>query len=419
MGALIFAVVLALVVSFVCSISEAALLTTTRAQAEGIQGRTGVLLRRFKSEVDVPIAAILILNTTANTIGAAIAGASFVRVYGPESLAWFSLAFTGALLLGGEILPKTLGAVHTNSLLGPVTLFVAALVFVFRPLIWFTRQFTRLIRGKSSPVTSLKEIQLLAELGRSEGALEGTTAKMIDGAARLRELCAYDVMVPRTAAMILDGNKTLAETLTSVSASGHSRFPYSRLGKADSIDGIVHTRDILFALHEKGWGEGHAAMQQPAASLLDVLVRDADYVPESTSLSDLLRSFQETRHHLVIVVDEYGGTEGIVTLEDVLEEIVGEIQDEFDRVTRYVVRRDDGALLCRGRAETRIVFEMISESDDAESVTLAGYLAERLGRVPVAGDEVLLGHHAFAVERATARRAERILVQRLPPDPEN
>jgi Mg2+/Co2+ transporter CorB len=117
MGALIFAVVLALVVSFVCSISEAALLSTTRAQAEGVAGRAGEILRRFKREVDVPIAAILILNTTANTIGAAVAGANFVHVYGTESLAWFSLAFTGALLLGGEILPKTLGAVHTTHLL--------------------------------------------------------------------------------------------------------------------------------------------------------------------------------------------------------------------------------------------------------------------------------------------------------------
>jgi CBS domain containing-hemolysin-like protein len=412
MGALVFVIVLALVVSFCCSISETTLLSTSRTAAEGVEGRAGIILRRFKLEVDVPIAAILILNTTANTIGAAAAGARFVEIYGTHNLGWFSLGITGLILLFGEILPKTLGAVHTSSLIVPVVYFVQLLAWIFRPIIWVTRQMTQFIQGKVVPVTSLKEIRLLASLGLSEGALEEGTAKMIDGAARLRDLCAYDVMVPRTAAVILGGNRTLSEVLRVVNGSGHSRFPYSREGRADSLDGIVHSRDILFALHARGWGEADAAMQEPASELLDSLVRKADYVNESTTLSDLLRRFQETRQHLAVVVDEYGGTEGIVTLEDVLEEVVGEIQDEYDRVTRFVVRRDDGALLCRGRAETRTVFDMIGESDEAESVTLAGYLAERLGRVPVLGDEVLLGNHSFRVQRATARRAERILVER-------
>lgn len=411
MGALAFAVLLALAVSFVCSISEAALLSSSRAEAESLEGRAGAILRRFKGEVDVPIAAILVLNTTANTIGAAVAGASFVSAYGAHNLAWFSLAFTGALLLFGEILPKTLGAVHTMKLITPVVYFIVGLVFVFRPLIWVTRGMTRLIRGDVAPITSLKEIRLLAQLGMSEGALEVGTAKMIDGAARLRDLSAYDVMVPRTAALILAGNRSLADALRAINASGHSRFPYSREGRADSLDGIVHSRDILFALYARGWGEADASTQKPASELLDTLVRKSEYVSESMTLPDLLRRFQETRQHLAVVVDEYGGTEGIVTLEDVLEEIVGEIQDEYDRVTRFVVRREDGVLLCRGRAETRTVFDMIGESDEAESVTLAGYLAERLGRVPVAGDEVVLGSHVLRVDRATARGAERIVVE--------
>jgi CBS domain containing-hemolysin-like protein len=136
-------------------------------------------------------------------------------------------------------------------------------------------------------------------------------------------------------------------------------------------------------------------------------------VTESTSLEDLLRKFQETRHHLAIVVDEYGGTEGIVTLEDVLEEIVGEIQDESDRMTAFIVRREDGTLRLRGRAETRKVFDLIGENDEAESVSVGGYIAERLGRVPVAGDRVVLGSHVFRVQRAAARGAEHIIVEPL------
>ena len=411
---LIIAVLLALVVSFVCSISEAALLSVTHAQAQSLgDSRAGRILRRFKAEIDVPISAILILNTTANTIGAAIAGANFVDVYGEESLWIFSLGITVAILLMSEILPKTLGAVHTERFLVPVVYVVSTLVVVFQPMIWVVRRFTRLIRGKSTPVTSLEEIRLLAELGKTAGALAERTAKMIDGAARLKELCAYDVMVPRTSAVILSGKKPLSEVLTKIQQSGYSRFPYSRSGEADSIDGIVLSRDIMQALFDQGIGSEHPRLSETADGLLDGLLRTADYVTESTTVEDLLRRFQETQNHISIVVDEYGGTDGLVTLEDVLEEIVGEIQDETDARMTFIVKRRDGSYMCRGRAETRKVFDLIGENDEAESVSLGGYLAERLGRMPVVGDAVVLGNHVFLVQRASARRAERVVVERL------
>lgn len=414
MGAFVVAVVLAVLVSFVCSISEAALLSSTHAQAQALgETRAGRILRRFKEEVDIPIAAILILNTTANTIGAAVAGAAYVNLYGAETLWWFSIAFTCLLLLLGEIVPKTLGAVHTGRFLVPVVYVVTGLVLLFRPGIWLTRSVTVLMRGERAPVTSLEEIRLLAELGRAEGALAVRTAKMIDGAARLRDLSAYDVMVPRTATVILSGENSLSEALQIIRQSGYSRFPYSRNGRADEIDGIVLAREVLFSVHERNIGPGDPGMEQGALEVLDPLARKADYVTESTSLEDLLRRFQETRHHLAVVVDEYGGTEGIVTLEDVLEEIVGEIQDESDRMTAFIVRREDGTLRLRGRAETRKVFDLIGENDEAESVSVGGYIAERLGRVPVAGDRVVLGSHVFRVQRAAARGAEHIIVEPL------
>jgi|GEM_PF-886760 len=413
MSVLIIAVLMALVVSFVCSLCEAALLSVSHAQAQGLgESRAGEILRRFKAEIDVPIAAILILNTTANTIGAAVAGASFVEVYG-EGVVAFTLALTVTILLFSEIVPKTLGAVHTARFITPVVYFVSFLVFIFRPGIWVTRRVTSLIRGEGAPVTSLEEIRLLAELGKSEGALAVRTAKMIEGAARLRELCAYDVMVPRTAIVILSGKKSLAENMLRIHESGYSRFPYSRTGQADKIDGIILVRDVLFALLEANLTESSPGMAERAADLLGPLARKTDYVMESTHVEDLLRRFQETRHHMAVVVDEYGGTEGILTLEDVLEEIVGEIQDESDAVLSFILRRSDGSYFCRGRAETRKVFDLIDEPLDADAVSLGGYIAERLGRVPVAGDEVIVGEHVFEVKRATPRRAERILVSRI------
>lgn len=415
MGAFLSAVVFSVIVSFLCSISEASLLSITRAQVQGLgETRAGRILQTFKAEIDVPIAAILILNTAANTLGAAVAAAAYVSLYGPATLWGFSLVFTLALLIFGEIIPKTVGAVHTQRFIVPVVYWVRALAFFFRPIILLTRLVTRLISGESRPVTSLEEIRLLAELGKSEGALAARTAKMIDGAARLRELSAYHVMVPRTSTLMLSGETSLAETLRIIQRSGHSRFPYSKSGKADEIDGIILTKEVLFLIHERDIGPSATAMSEPCRPLLDSLARKADYVTESTSLDDLLRRFQETRHHMAVVVDEYGGTEGIVTLEDVLEEIVGEIQDESDRMMAFIVRRRDGTLRLRGRAETRKVFDLIGESDEAESVSVGGYIAERLGRVPIAGDEVTLGRHLFRVQRAAARGAEHIIVERLP-----
>jgi CBS domain containing-hemolysin-like protein len=409
----IFAVSLALVVSFVCSISEAALLSVTHAQVQALgDSRAGRILHRFKREIDVPIAAILALNTTANTIGAAMAGVSYEEVFGVGSLWAFSLVFTAAILILSEIIPKTLGAVHTSRFIVPVVYFVSVLVTVLTPVIFVTRGLMNLLRGQEKPVTSLEEIRLLAELGKTEGAVAERTAKMIEGAARLKELTAYDVMVPRTAAIILSGNKSLSHNLAKIKSSGYSRFPYSREGRADSIDGIVLARDLLFSLHEGSSDAtvGFGGQEQPAAPMLDSIARSVDFVTEQTPLETLLKQFQEKRSHIAIVVDEYGGTGGLVTLEDVLEEIVGEIQDESDRVDPFIVKRSDGILLCRGRAETRTVFDLLGITEEADSVSVGGLMAERLGRLPLQNDRVCIQGYDFVVQRATPRRVERVLV---------
>jgi CBS domain containing-hemolysin-like protein len=285
------------------------------------------------------------------------------------------------------------------------------LVTVLAPVIFVTRGLMNLLRGQEKPVTSLEEIRLLAELGKTEGALAERTAKMIEGAARLKELTAYDVMVPRTAAVILSGKKSLAENLSKIRSSGYSRFPYSREGRADSIDGIVLARDLLFALHE---GSGETAPDEPeegaAVGLFDSLARSVDFVTEQTPLETLLRQFQDKRAHIAIVVDEYGGTGGLVTLEDVLEEIVGEIQDESDLVDPFIVRRGDGILLCRGRAETRAVFDLLGITEEVDSVSVGGLMAERLGRLPLQNDRVRIQGYEFVVQRATPRRVDRVLV---------
>ncbi len=401
----ILAVATALVFSFLCSVSEAALLSLRQADVERLgKTRAGRILRRFKAEIDVPIASILILNTFANAFGSVVAGASYQLVFDESTLFWFSLLFTISILLFGEIVPKTLGVANARRLAVPVAIGVRVLVWCLTPVLLLTRLVSGALRRSGEvPSTSIEEIRLLAALGRTEGAVTKRTQEIIEGAVALKELTAYDVMVPRNGVAFLSGERTLEQNLSVLKRTGHSRFPFTPNGNLDDVEGIVLTKDLMFQL-----------LETPGDPVWPTLVGPMIVVPATMPLERLLKEFQEEHRHLAIVVDEYGGTQGLVTLEDVLEELVGEIEDESDRVERFIIRRPDGALLCRGWAETRRVFEELRlEDTTVDAATIGGFVADLVGRVPQTGDEVEWIGHRFKVLRASPRRAERIEVRRI------
>ncbi len=393
--------------SFLCSVSEATLLSARHAHIQGLRGtRAGELLQHFKKHIDQPMAAILTVNTLAHTVGAAMSGAAYAEVFDPHTVWIFSLAFACSILLFTEIIPKTLGVAYAERLLVPVAFYVRGLVIALRPLLLVTSLLARTVRGRNheaSPVTSLEEIRLLAALGRTEGALVSRQADVIEGAAALGELTAYDIMVPRNGVVFVSAERSLEENLQIARRSGHSRLPYVLENDLDAVKGIVLVKDLLFQLR-----------QNPDTFEWKQLIQPLLVVPASLRLDRLLKTFQEERRHLAVVVDEYGGTQGIVTLEDVLEEIVGEIEDESDRLDSHITRRPDGSMVCRGLAETRKLFELLEIDEDLveelESVTLSGFLAQELGRIPRTGDVIQWEDFEFEVLRATARRAERVRV---------
>jgi CBS domain containing-hemolysin-like protein len=403
MATLALVVLWSLAVSFLCSVAEAVVLTVSHAQIQALgKTRAASILRHFKREIDLPIAAIVAFHTVAHTVGASVSGAIYVDVFDEKTLWVFSLVFTLLVLVFSEILPKTLGVIFVKEFAVSVAFGVSGLVFVLRPLLWLTNVFARLLRrGGQTPITSMEEIRLLVASGRSEGVLGTRVADMIEGAARLRELTAYDVMVPRALVVFLSGEQTLEQNLGVIRKSGHSRFPYTPDADLDNAKGVVLVKELLFRLRDN-----------EEVNLAEI-ARPMIVIPSTTPLERLLRTFQEERRHLAIVVDEYGGTQGVVTLEDVLEEIVGEIEDESDRVDPNIIRRGKDVIVCRGLAETRKVFELFGIDEPTESVTMAGFVAELVGRVPQAGDSVEQGGIRYTVLRASARRAERIEVRKL------
>ncbi len=406
----VLAVALALVGSFFCSIMESVLLSIGQAEVEGLvrKGkRSGRLLRRFKRRIDVPIAAILIVNTMAHTVGASVAGASYENVFDRNTLWVFTVVFTVAVLLFTEIIPKTLGATRTKELARPVAYGILGLTVVLRPLVSLSESISRLLRrDKESPLISVEEIRLLASLARKEDVFGARAARIIVGATRLNQLRASDVMVPRQRVVFFSGERSETENLATLRTSKHSRLPFSRSDDLDDVAGIVLAKELFFQLQERpgeniDWG---------------ALIRETLTIPKSKPLNSLLRDFQEARRHMAIVVDEHGGVEGIVTFEDVLEEIVGEIIDESDHEVDLIWPQDDESLIVLASIDTRQVSERLGVEWQSQenSTTLGGIVTEQLGRIPVEGDRVEWNGFQLEVLSATETHAERIRIRPIP-----
>ncbi len=404
----VMAVSLVLAVSFLCSIFESVLLSVTRPQVEVLSRggrRVGRLLSGFKENMDVPIAAILILNTAAHTIGATVAGASYTEVFGAGTLWIFTIVFTLAVLLFTEIIPKTLGVSYTKALAPLAAHGIHWLTVLLKPLVVMSEMISRSLRGDAeSHVTSVEEIRLLASLGRNEGVVGKRTAGMIVGATQLSLLRARDVMLPREEVHFLAANMTRDDVLAVMRETGHSRFPYSPTGEFDGVAGVVLAKDLLHWLlsndgEEVDW---------------ESVRRDVLIVPESLPLPRLMRTFQDSRRHLAVVVDEYGGAEGIATLEDVLEEIVGDIHDESDRPETDMLRRGDGTLLVQATVDLRrLSAELgIAWEPEDEVTTVGGLVTETLERIPLVGDSINWQGYRIAVLRADRQRAKLLSVSK-------
>lgn len=333
---LIISVSLAIVVSALCSVCEAVLYSLTTSQVEMLRKsgtRAGSVLHVLKSDIDEPITAILTLNTIANTVGAAIAGAAAAHLFGDSNVLLFSAAFTMAILIFSEIIPKTIGVSFSYRLAPFIALPIQVMVIGLKPIVKLCQTITRLIpQDKDEESISAEELQTIAALSRESGQLEEVQEKVISNIIDLKQKTVRQVMTPRTVTFSLDENLSVEEAMLEISRlTSHSRVPvYDK--DPDDVTGIIMRKDVLLA-----------AAQQKLASPLGKLKGPAHFVPETMPLNLVLIDFFEKRQHLFVVVDEYGGVTGIISMEDVLEEIVGEeIIDESDRTKdmRELARRE-------------------------------------------------------------------------------
>jgi CBS domain containing-hemolysin-like protein len=316
---------LAIGVSFLCSILEASLLSLPRSQLEALVERgsgAARVLQGMKHNIDRPLAAILTLNTVAHTVGAAGVGAQAAHVFGNLSVGIVSAAMTLAILVFSEIIPKTLGAVHAKRLVGMTAYITRGMIFLCWPLIISLEYVNRLVgfqRHKERITRS--EVLATIRLGREGGSLGPRESRVVSNVLALANVHLGDILTPRTVVFALPTSMTVAEAIAQHNPLRFSRIPLV----GDSPDHIHHY--VLRADIHKTFAEG--AGDQPLAAI----AQPVPTYPEQATVSDTLYSMLESRQHLAIVVDEYGGTEGIVTMEDLIETLLGEeIVDETDEV---------------------------------------------------------------------------------------
>ena len=323
--ALLLPVILAITISFICSICEAVLLSLTASQVEMLRkagNPQADRLAALRANIEESITAILSLNTAVNTIGAAFAGAASARLFGNHGMLWFSGLFTVTILLFSEILPKSLGVNYAIRLAPLVASVLTFITFITKPLIWVCRVLTALLPArKSDDAISAEELQTIAHLSQQSGEIDQEQEKVISNILDLRHKTVRQIMTPRTVTFTIDANLHVDEAMGMIKQiSSYNRIPVYN-GDPVDICGIIMRKDIL-----------QAAAEDRDRLSLSALMQPVHFVPESAPLNRVLREFFERHQHLFVVVDEYGAMTGVISLEDVIEEIMGrEIVDESDK----------------------------------------------------------------------------------------
>lgn len=323
---LILYITMAIALSFLCSLLEAALLSTPNSfiQTEAQGGnRAATLMKEHKQNIDGPITSILTLNTFAHTFGAAGAGAEAVAVFGSQWASLITIILTLMILIFSEIIPKTVGAVYWKQLFNFAAYTIKVMVIVFYPAVWAFNYLTRIIAPDNErPTITRRELEMMAQISATEGSLEKSESRIVTNLFRLSTVKVWDIMTPRTVMLAFPRNLTVDEILD----NGQRSMPYSRIPiyneTSDNITGFVLRHDIF-----------RAAASDKHDTPLHTLERPIHFVPETMTVTKVLEEFVARQQHIFVVFDEYGGTAGIITMEDAVESLLGiEITDESDVV---------------------------------------------------------------------------------------
>ncbi len=426
-GWYILGIVLSGVALAAISLMEAALVSVNRLRvrqlSEDGHATAPLVARLIDAPQELLIAFIVLINSF--VLLAANLTTALIHALGwsEAAVVWMNLLVLLTLLLFCEIVPKTVSVVFAEVIALRTARLVYVITLVLIPFSLLLNGiskgllrllvFLRILTGRVDAVPtaySEEDIKDIITAGEQSGEVEASEREMIHGVIEFAGTTAREIMVPRTDLVTLEVDDTLETAVDAFMGSGHSRIPvYAET--IDDIQGILYLKDILLRLQETAEGAPPPAIAE--------LLRPAYFVPESKKSDDLLRELQRRHVHIAIVVDEYGGTAGIVTIEDLLEEIVGDIIDEYDTERQEVTTAPDGTILVDGRASLDKIeetFDIEIDEEETEAETISGLVTEILGRIPEVNDRVVIEGVQFTVQQVCHNRAESLQAVVLPPD---
>ena len=358
------------------------------------------------SDMQRALTVILIGNNLVNIAASAVATQVAISLIGARGLLLAVAFMTVVVVIFGEILPKSIAILKPEGIVSTTLPLLRLINVIFSPLIWITvgivKFFGSLMKvdlSSQHPFVTREEIEQMVNIGEASGVFEEEERRMIHGVITFEETRVYEIMIPRTDMVAVPGDISISDSIPVFRECGHSRLPvYEK--SPDHIVGILYVKDLIGAF-----------MSDETSIQVSSLAREALFVPETMRIADLFDVMRGKRVHMAIVIDEYGGTAGLVTLEDLIEEIVGEIQDEYDDESALIQKEPDGSYLVRGQMGLEDLSEALGypfESSDMDSV--GGLVLSLAGRFPDKGQRLPYGHWEFQVLEVEDHRIKMVRV---------
>ena len=401
--------ILALVFLVICSAffsaSETAytslnLVRMKRMAADGDARAAKVL--KLAERYESLLSSILIGNNIVNILASSLATVLFVRALGNKGVTVSTLVITVVILLVGEVTPKNIAKEHAEAIAMKFYPLLFMLTKLFTPLNWLLGCWQKLIGKVVKPAEDRgyteEELITIVEEAENEGGIDAHESELIKSAIEFTDVDVEEILTPRVEVQAVELGASDDEISELFQESGYSRLPVYQ-ETVDNIVGILHEKDFYA-------NRGKVPVRE--------LMSNPTYVMQNTKVSDLLKLLQKTKSHMAVVVDEYDGVQGIVTMEDILEELVGEIWDEHDEVVEEYRALPDGGYLVDGGANLDDMLELFDIHTEYDPVTVNGWVREELGRFPKAGDSFECDNLLVTVEKAEKRRATEIRVVRKP-----
>ena len=402
-GTLILALIALVAMSAFFSASETAYTSLNRARLKAMVNggnRRAAKVLALSEDYDRLLSGILVGNNIVNILSASLATVLFVRLIGGAGVSVSTAVMTVVVLMFGEIAPKTIAKDRPEQVALAAYPLLNVILVLLTPIVFLTTCWQKLIYKLVPPSKDRgineEELMTIVEEAENEGEIDEHEGELIRSAIEFNDLTAEDILTPRVDVVSVELNSTPDEVARIFEQSGRSRIPVYE-DSIDNIVGILHEKDF-YRLRGK-------------VPLKEMMSEPLCVVP-STQLAVLLKLLQRTKNHMAVVVDEYGGVVGIVTMEDILEELVGEIWDEHDEVVEDIVQLSDDEWRVSGSASLEDLRERLPIGDDFESVTVNGWVMEILGHLPQPGDAFDYGDLHVTVERVAPRRVEQIRIHR-------